>query len=65
MENASGEGLSCESKELAQGGMMLYAITISKTSDGKQEYLQIMSKDGFAVNLVLIGKFELRDARKD
>lgn len=44
---------------------MLYAITISKTSDGKQEYLQIMSKDGFAVNLVLIGKFELRDARKD
>lgn len=43
---------------------MNYKVTISKTADGKQEYLQVLSSDGFMVNVVLIGKFELQDSRK-
>ena len=42
---------------------MTYKITISKTADGKQEYMQIISEDGFATNIVLIGKFKLKDVR--
>lgn len=45
--------------------MNKYNITISKTADGKQEYLQIISEDQFNTNLVLIGKFELKDSRKE
>ncbi len=43
---------------------MKYTITISKTANGMQEYLQIISADGFMVNVVLIGEFKLEDARK-
>ena len=44
---------------------MKYSITITKTSDGKQEYVQIISADQFSTNIVLIGQFELKDARKE
>jgi hypothetical protein len=44
--------------------MNQYRITLSKTSDGKQEYLQIISEDQFTTNIVLIGKFQLTDARE-
>jgi len=40
-----------------------YSVTITKTSDGKQEYMQIISADQFSINIVLIGEFELKDAR--
>jgi len=29
-------------------------VTITKTSDGKQEYMQIVSKDQLSINIVLI-----------
>ena len=39
-------------------------ITVTKTSDGLQEYVQIMSSDQFTVNVVLIaGQIEKIDAR--
>ena len=41
-----------------------YQITLSKTANGLQEYLQVISSDGFAVNIVLIGKFQLKDTRE-
>ena len=44
---------------------MKYKVTITKTADGKQEYLQVISEDQFSTNIVLIGKFELRDTRKE
>ena len=44
--------------------MNSYKITLSKTANGQQEYLQIISADGFAVNVVLVGKFELHDTRE-
>jgi hypothetical protein len=44
--------------------MTKYKITISKTADGKQDYLQIISEDQFTTNIVLIGKFEVTDSRK-
>lgn len=38
-------------------------ITLSKTSDGKNEYLQILSSD-MTVNIVLIAeKFDVQDSR--
>ena len=43
--------------------MNVYKITISKTSDGKKEYLQIISADQFSTNVVLLGKFDLMDTR--
>jgi len=40
-------------------------IQITKTTDGKDEYCQIMSEDQFAINIVLIAnKIEIRDDRK-
>lgn len=42
---------------------MKYSITISLTAQGNQEYLQIISEDGFATNIVLIGEFKLEDSR--
>lgn len=40
-------------------------ITISKTRQGNQDYLQIMSDDLVSVNIVLIAnKIEVQDARK-
>lgn len=41
-----------------------YQITLSLTASGKGEYLQIISEDGFAVNIVLIGEFTLNDVRE-
>lgn len=39
-------------------------ITVTKTSDGMAEYVQVMSDDQFAVNVVLIAdKIEIRDSR--
>ena len=29
-------------------------ITISKTADGKDDYIQIMSSDGLSINVVMI-----------
>lgn len=40
-------------------------VTISKTTDGQSEYLQIMHADLMTVNIVLIAsQIEIRDARK-
>jgi hypothetical protein len=39
-------------------------VTVSKTADGKTDYLQVLSGDQFALNIVLIAdKIEMRDAR--
>lgn len=39
-------------------------VTLSKTSDGQDDYLQIMSLDQFSVNIVLISsKITVKDAR--
>jgi hypothetical protein len=43
---------------------MRYKVTITKTADGKQEYMQIISEDQFSTNIVLVGKFEVKDARE-
>jgi hypothetical protein len=42
---------------------MKYKITLTKTADGLQEYMQIISQDQFSVNIVLLGQFELNDSR--
>lgn len=41
----------------------LYKVTITKTANGKQEYMQIISSDQFSTNIVLIGKFDVTDTR--
>lgn len=39
-------------------------ITVTKTSTGDQEYVQIMSSDMFSINVVLIAdEIEVRDER--
>ena len=39
-------------------------VTITKTSDGSNDYIQIMSSDMISVNVVLVaGRIELQDAR--
>jgi hypothetical protein len=39
-------------------------VTISKTSDGKSDYMQIISADVISVNIVLVSeKIEVEDAR--
>lgn len=39
-------------------------VTVSKTSDGQDDYLQIMSLDQFSINIVLISsKITVKDAR--
>ena len=43
---------------------MRYKITLTKTANGLQEYMQVISEDSFSVNVVLIGEFELLDGRK-
>lgn len=41
-------------------------VTITKTSDGLADYIQIMSADTMSVNVVLIaGKIEVQDNRDD
>ena len=40
-------------------------VTITKTADGKDEYIQIMSGDYVSVNVVLIAKkIVVKDGRK-
>ena len=39
------------------------SIFISKTADGKQDYLQILTPDQLTVNIVLVGKVTLEDLR--
>jgi hypothetical protein len=43
---------------------MKYKVTITKTSDGLQEYMQIIAADQFSTNIVLIGEFEVQDSRQ-
>lgn len=43
--------------------MTVYKVTITKTADGSQEYMQIISSDQFSTNIVLIGEFILNDSR--
>lgn len=39
-------------------------VVISKTADGKHDYMQIISQDQFSVNIVLISEqITVRDAR--
>jgi hypothetical protein len=39
-------------------------VTLSKTADGKHEYMQITSTDQFSLNIVLISsKIEVTDQR--
>ena len=39
-------------------------ITVSKTADGGADYVQIISSDQFAINVVLIGsKINIQDRR--
>lgn len=43
---------------------MKLKITLSKASDGKHYYMQIMSDDQFSVNIVLVvDKIEVEDCR--
>jgi hypothetical protein len=44
---------------------MKYKVTVSKTAQGDQDYLQILSPDGFEVNIVLIGEIDLEDTRTE
>ena len=40
------------------------SITVTKTRDGQDDYVQIMSADQFSVNIVLISsKITVKDAR--
>jgi hypothetical protein len=41
-----------------------YQVMITKTADGKQEYTQIIAADQFSTNIVLIGKFVVKDLRE-
>lgn len=44
---------------------MILDITITKTTDGKQDYIQIMSGDMISVNIVLVAaKIIVQDHRK-
>lgn len=45
---------------------MKLTIQVTKTANGQQEYMQIMSDDMFSINVVLIAdKIEIRDDRPD
>lgn len=40
-------------------------VTLSKTSRGDQDYMQVMSEDQYSVNIVLIAdSIEVLDSRK-
>ena len=43
---------------------MKLRVTITKTSDGESDYIQVMSEDMLAVNVVLVAEeIEIRDSR--
>lgn len=41
----------------------VFNVTITPTATGDREYMQIVSADGWSTNIVLIGKFIVKDAR--
>lgn len=42
----------------------LVRVTITKTADGKREYIQLMSADQVSVNVVVVAtKLEVQDSR--
>ena len=44
---------------------MILTVTITKTADGKQDYIQIMSDDVISVNVVLVAdSIKVEDHRK-
>lgn len=44
---------------------MNLSVVITKTADGKQDYIQIMSEDMIAVNVVLVANtIKVEDHRK-
>lgn len=40
-------------------------ITITKTADGLQDYIQIMSDDCISINIVLVGEIVVQDHRNE
>ena len=44
---------------------MKYKVAITKTADGVQDYMQIISDDQFSTNIVLIGFFDVWDSRTE
>jgi len=45
---------------------MKYIVTVSKTANGKQDYMQIISEDQFNTNIVLIADIiEIKDVREE
>jgi len=44
---------------------MKLKVTVTKTADGQQDYIQIMSEDMVRVNIVLVGEIEVEDRRED
>lgn len=42
---------------------MKYTVVVTKTSDGLQDYIQIMSEDMLTTNIVLVGEIEVSDHR--
>ena len=41
-------------------------VTLSKTADGKNDYMQIVTDDQFAINIVLIAdKIDVKDVRNE
>ena len=44
---------------------LILNVTVTKTADGKQDYIQIMSDDAISVNVVLVAdKIKVKDYRK-
>ena len=53
-----------EKKKSAPTVGMALKITVSPTANGNGTYVQIMSADGFSINVVLIAEsVEIQDAR--
>lgn len=44
---------------------MILNVTVTKTADGKQDYIQIMSSDMISVNVVLVAdRIKVEDHRE-
>ena len=44
---------------------MILTVTVTKTADGRQDYIQIMSDDVISVNVVLVAdSIKVEDHRK-
>lgn len=44
--------------------MNKYTVTVTKTSDLQNDYIQIMSDDMVSVNIVLVGEIRVEDHRE-